>query len=70
MRTFARTTTPIPVVLDRGISETAAAEILGISVDTLRRMGKRNEGPKRRRVSPRRVSYSERECYAYLEASA
>jgi predicted DNA-binding transcriptional regulator AlpA len=65
MRTIA-----IPEVLDRGINETAAAEILGISVHTLRRMGKRNEGPKRRRVSPRRVSYSERECYEYRETSA
>ena len=58
----------IPQVVDRGISETAAAEILGVSVDTLRRMAKRNEGPARRKVSPKRVSYSERECYEYREA--
>jgi hypothetical protein len=64
------TTLPLPQVLDRGINETAAAEILGISVDTLRRMDKRKEGPRRRKVSPRRVSYSERECYDYRDASA
>jgi predicted DNA-binding transcriptional regulator AlpA len=63
-------TTAYSQVLDRGINEAAAAEILGVSVDTLRRMGKRDEGPKRRKVSPRRVTYSERECYAYRDASA
>jgi hypothetical protein len=61
-------TTAISPVLDRGINEAAAAEILGVSVDTLRRMGKRQEGPARRRVSPKRVIYSERECYEYREA--
>jgi hypothetical protein len=70
MRTFTRTTASLPVVLDRGISEAAAAEILGISVDTLRRMARRNEGPHRRKISPRRVTYRERECYEYREAAA
>ena len=42
---------------DRLISEKLAAEILGISADTLRRLGRRGEGPKRRKISPRRVGY-------------
>jgi predicted DNA-binding transcriptional regulator AlpA len=63
-------TTTIPKVPDRGISEAAAAEILGISVDTLRRMARRNEGPHQRKISPRRVTYSERECYEFCESAA
>jgi predicted DNA-binding transcriptional regulator AlpA len=48
-------------ILQRGpdhlITEKATAEILGISPDTLRRIGSRGEGPKRRKISPRRVGY-------------
>jgi hypothetical protein len=62
-----RTTAAIPQV-DRGINEATAAEILGVSVDTLRRMAKLCVGPARRRVSPKRVIYSEREVYEYREA--
>jgi len=68
MLLIMRNTTTLPQALDRGISETAAAEIIGVSVATLRRMAKRNEGPKRRWVSPKRRVYSEREVYEYREA--
>jgi predicted DNA-binding transcriptional regulator AlpA len=54
---------------DRLISEKVAAEILGISADTLRRLGKRGEGPKRRKISPRRVGYKLSEVESCRDAS-
>jgi predicted DNA-binding transcriptional regulator AlpA len=56
--------------LDRGVSESAAAEILGVSVDTLQRMGRRGEGPRRIKISRRRVIYREQECLDYVESRA
>jgi predicted DNA-binding transcriptional regulator AlpA len=52
---------------DRLISERATAEILGISRDTLRRLGRRGEGPTRRKISPRRVGYKVSEVEAYRD---
>jgi predicted DNA-binding transcriptional regulator AlpA len=52
---------------DRLITEKTAAEILGISPDTLRRLGRRGEGPKRRKISPRRVGYKISEVEAYRD---
>jgi predicted DNA-binding transcriptional regulator AlpA len=53
--------------LDRIISERIAAEILGISADTLRRLSGRNEGPLRRKISPRRIGYKVSEVEAYRD---
>jgi predicted DNA-binding transcriptional regulator AlpA len=44
-------------VPDRIVSEKTAAEIRGVSPDTLRRQAARGEGPQRIRLSPRRVGY-------------
>jgi predicted DNA-binding transcriptional regulator AlpA len=52
---------------DRIISERVAAEILGISPDTLRRLDRRGEGPTRRKISPRRVGYKISEVEAYRD---
>jgi hypothetical protein len=41
----------------RIIDEKEAARLRNISVDTLRRMSARGEGPERLRLSPRRVGY-------------
>jgi predicted DNA-binding transcriptional regulator AlpA len=54
---------------DRIISERVAAEILGISPDTLRRLNSRFEGPKRHRISPRRVGYKLSEVEAYRDGN-
>jgi predicted DNA-binding transcriptional regulator AlpA len=43
--------------VDYVISESEAAEIIGVSPDTLRRMVKRGEGPNRIRISRRRIGY-------------
>jgi predicted DNA-binding transcriptional regulator AlpA len=52
---------------DRLITERSTAEILGISVDTLRRLNRRGEGPPRRKISPRRVGYKLSEVEAYRD---
>jgi predicted DNA-binding transcriptional regulator AlpA len=57
------------VHLDRLISERAAAEILGISRDTLRRLNHRGEGPLRRKISPRRVGYKISEVESYRDGT-
>ena len=54
-------------VPDRLITERATAEILGISPDTLRRLGHRGQGPTRRKISPRRVGYKVSEVEAYRD---
>jgi hypothetical protein len=41
----------------RVVSEDAAATLLGISPDTLRRTAQRDGKPERLRLSPRRVGY-------------
>jgi predicted DNA-binding transcriptional regulator AlpA len=56
--------------LDRLITERAAAEILGISPDTLRRLNGRGEGPSRRKISPRRVGYKVSEVEAYRDGKS
>jgi predicted DNA-binding transcriptional regulator AlpA len=57
-------------VPDRLITERTTAEILGISPDTLRRLGRRGEGPTRRRISPRRVGYKVSEVEAYRDGKS
>ena len=43
--------------LEQIISEKEYAEMENVSVDTVRRRAARGEGPKRLRLSPRRVGY-------------
>jgi predicted DNA-binding transcriptional regulator AlpA len=43
--------------LDRVIAESAAANIVGVSTATLRRMVERGEGPSRIKLSTRRIGY-------------
>jgi predicted DNA-binding transcriptional regulator AlpA len=56
--------------LDRLITEKVTAEILGVSPDTLRRLGQRGEGPLRRKISPRRVGYKVSEVEAYRDGKS
>jgi predicted DNA-binding transcriptional regulator AlpA len=49
------------------VTEAKAAEILGFSVDTLRRIRVRGEGPPRLQLSPRRVGYRLRDLQAWLD---
>jgi predicted DNA-binding transcriptional regulator AlpA len=42
---------------DRIVSEREAAQIRNVSPDTLRRLAARGEGPRRIKLSPRRVGY-------------
>jgi predicted DNA-binding transcriptional regulator AlpA len=51
------------------INEKTTAVVLGISPDTLRRLGQRGEGPKRRKISPRRVGYKLSEVEAYRDGT-
>ena len=44
-------------IVDYVVSEREAAEIIGVSPDTLRRMVKRGEGPDRIKISARRIGY-------------
>ena len=43
--------------LDHVIAESATAVIIGVSTATLRRMVERGEGPRRLKLSTRRVGY-------------
>jgi predicted DNA-binding transcriptional regulator AlpA len=52
----------------RCISEPAAADLLGISVDILRRLVARGQGPPRIRISPRRITYRLLDVLAYQDA--
>jgi predicted DNA-binding transcriptional regulator AlpA len=51
---------------DRVVSEAVAAEIVGVSIDTLRRVCGRGEGPRRIKLSPRRVGYRIRDLESWL----
>jgi predicted DNA-binding transcriptional regulator AlpA len=53
--------------LDRVVSETLAAEILGVSKDTLRRRVKDGVGPPRVRMSAARIGYRLSTLYQFLE---
>jgi predicted DNA-binding transcriptional regulator AlpA len=52
----------------RVLSEPAAAHLCGVSSDTLRRLAARGEGPRRIKLSPRRVGYRLADCLAWLRA--
>jgi predicted DNA-binding transcriptional regulator AlpA len=59
-----------PLDPHRILSEPAAAHMLGVSPDTLRRMAGRGEGPRRIKLSQRRVGYRLRECIEWIDARA
>jgi predicted DNA-binding transcriptional regulator AlpA len=52
---------------DRVLSELEAADLLGISHDTLRRMHQRGEGPRRLKISERRVGYRVSDIHRWLD---
>jgi predicted DNA-binding transcriptional regulator AlpA len=54
--------------LDRVVTETQAAELLGYSKDTLRREFRAGRAPARVRLSGRRIGYRLSAIYAFLEA--
>jgi predicted DNA-binding transcriptional regulator AlpA len=54
--------------LDRVVSESQTAEILGYSKDTLRREFRAGRAPARVRLSERRIGYRLSAIYAWLEA--
>jgi predicted DNA-binding transcriptional regulator AlpA len=57
-----------PLDVLRILSEPAAAYLLGVSPDTLKRMAVRGEGPPRIKLSPRRVGYRLADCLQFLKA--
>jgi hypothetical protein len=63
---------PLPDNLnsDRLVSDKVVAELMSISLATLRRLRARGEGPPRRRVSPHRFGTRLRDIAAYLERAA
>jgi prophage regulatory protein len=46
-----------PAIIDPVISEIEAADAIGVSTSTLRRMHSRGEGPPRIQLSQRRIGY-------------
>jgi predicted DNA-binding transcriptional regulator AlpA len=54
----------------RVLSEDEAAEALGVSSETLRRMAQRGEAPPRLELSTRRIGYRIRDIAAWLDARA
>jgi predicted DNA-binding transcriptional regulator AlpA len=53
---------------DQVVTELKAAELCGISRDTLRRRFKAGNGPKRLRLSAHRIGYRLRDLRSWLEA--
>ena len=49
------------------ISESEAAQLLSVSVPTLRRMALRDQGPPRLRLSLRRIAYRVRDVRAFAQ---
>jgi predicted DNA-binding transcriptional regulator AlpA len=54
----------------RIVTEATAAELLGVSAATLRRMASRNQSPPRLRISPRRVGYRLSDIKKWLSEQA
>jgi hypothetical protein len=63
---------PIPDSLnsDRLVADKVVAELMDISLATLRRMRARGEGPPRRRVSPHRYGTRLRDIAQFLDRAA
>jgi predicted DNA-binding transcriptional regulator AlpA len=55
---------------DRLVSDKVTAELMGISLATLRRMRARGGGPQRRQISQRRYGTRLRDIGAYIERAA
>jgi predicted DNA-binding transcriptional regulator AlpA len=53
---------------DQIVTERQAAQVCGISLDTLRRRIKAGEGPKRIRLSPHRVGYRLSDLHTWLDS--
>lgn len=56
-----------PGFADRVVSEVVAAEYIGLSTDTLKRACARGEGPRRIKLSTRRIGYRLRDLDAWLD---
>ena len=54
--------------LDHVVAESATAEIIGVSKATLRRMVERGEGPRRIKLSARRIGYRMSDLEAWLRS--
>lgn len=54
--------------LDHIIAESATANIIGVSTATLRRMVERGEGPRRLKLSARRIGYRMSDLEAWLRS--
>ena len=66
-RPFARGPPIDALDIHRVISEAAAAHLQGVSPDTLKRMSARGEGPRRIKLSPRRIGYRLSDCLTFLK---
>jgi hypothetical protein len=55
---------------DRLVSDQVAAELMDISLATLRRMREKGEGPPRRQISERRFGTRLRDIQAFLDRAA
>jgi predicted DNA-binding transcriptional regulator AlpA len=55
---------------DRLVSDPICAELLGISLSTLRRLREQGEGPPRRRISQRRFGTRLRDIAEFLNRAA
>jgi hypothetical protein len=55
---------------DRVVSPAQAAELMGISLATLRRLWDVDQGPRRIRLSPRRLGVRLRDLAEYLDRAA
>ena len=54
--------------MDHVVAESATAEIIGVSKATLRRMVERGEGPRRLKLSARRVGYRMSDLAGWLNS--
>jgi hypothetical protein len=61
---------PIDFNSDRLVSDQVAAELMDISLATLRRMRERGKGPPRRRISERRFGTRLRDIQTFLDRAA
>jgi predicted DNA-binding transcriptional regulator AlpA len=55
---------------DRLVSPEVAAHLMGLSLATLHRMWSQGEGPRRIRISPRRIGVKLRDLRDYLDQRA
>ena len=74
MRQDRKPATPTVLAEDlsshRMLSEKEAAAVLGVHYKTLRKMSAEGKGPRRIKVSEKRVGYRLRDCRAYIDERA